>query len=191
MEIKNAKIIDETLEVTYNRREEDGTNTKVTEVRSARIHPDLRTAFDNLKIHLSLLTGYSTVKQVKKIETPPEDLTAPMFINGYSHKTGDDEGVVIKGYRKLENGKTVTLNTPFTRYTESEETQYKFLDDLIDRVERANTEVNLYLSGEKTGADPQQQLPFAENEAQNTNTEDLELVSEGDDEVWKDGKRPK
>lgn len=189
MEIKNAKIIDDALEVTYTRREEDGTHTKVTEARSARIHPDLRTAFDNLKIHLTLLTGYAAIKSVKKIETPPEDLTAPMFINGYSHKTGDDEGVVIKGYRKLENGRTVTLNTPFTRYTESEETQYKFLDDLIDRIERANTEVNLYLSGEKTGLDPQQQLPF--DGPKNTNTEDLELVNEGDDEVWKDGKRPK
>lgn len=206
MRIKKAKLKDDALEVVYTERKPDGTVKTVTESHETKVHPDLVQSFENLKIHLAILCGFVALKQVKKIETPPEDLTENFHVRGISIKTGDDEGVVISGhFINPLTKKAVILNTPFQRYTEQEESAYKFTDDLIEKVERANAEVNSYLDGSKKAEEPQQAINFPETPApQNRLPEDIESedvdpnasTSEQiaqrleDKEIWKDGKRP-
>lgn len=197
MKIKKIKILKDVVSVTFTERKEDGTIKSVTEDHETKPHPDLLQSLANLRAHFGLLTGYIPSKSIKKIETPAEDLVESFNVYALSVKTGDDEGVVISGQKTLENGKKVTVNTPFTRFTEGEESAYKFTDDLIQKVERANKEIESFLDGSKKADDPQGKLfeqaptlPPASG-TRNTDTEDAELVEEGGDaEVWKDGKRP-
>jgi hypothetical protein len=205
MRLKKAKLKDDQLEVTYTERLEDGSNKTVSETYDRKAHPDLIQAFKNLAIHLAILTGYVSVKQVKNIETPKEELTEGFHVSGISIKTGDDEGVVISGHRKLETGKAVILNTPFQRYTENEESAYKYTDDLIERVNRANEEITAYLNGTKKGEDAQQalafpevtkpagnddELPWEDVKPEDTTSEQIAQRLE-DKTIWANGERPK
>lgn len=196
MQVKKAKLNEDGLTVIFIERPAGRKERKTTLEDQTPVHKDLTQSFQNLAIHLALLTGYVSVKTVKNIETPKAELTEGFHVNGISVKTGDDPGVVISGHRILENGKAVILNTPFTRFEEGEESAYKFTDDLVNRIERAELEVNAYVDGSKLGDDPQLAMTF-ENEDETRarlNTENLteaELVGDEDGEVWKDGKRPK
>jgi hypothetical protein len=195
MQVKKAKLNEDGLTVILIERPQGRKERKTTHEDQTPVHKDLSQSFQNLAIHLAILTGYVSVKQVKNIETPKEELSEGFHVNGISVKSGDDPGVVISGHRILDNGKAVILNTPFTRFDEGEESAYKFQDDLQDKIERAEVEINGYLEGEKLGDDPQLALFDADAtklKLNAENIEDAELVTEdGDGEVWKDGKRPK
>jgi hypothetical protein len=187
MTIKKAKLTDPGLTVIFTERPKDRKEAKNTREDSTEVHPDLLQAFANLRIHLAILTGYVSVKQVKNIETPKDELIETFFVKGISIKTGDDYGLVISGHHTLENGKAVILNTPFTRFEEGEESAYKYIDDLADKVQRAETEIDAYLAGEKVGADPQGNLFEGQGNGQ---TKELAGANTGDPEIWEDGERP-
>lgn len=191
MEIKKIKIVKAGVLVEFSERKSDGTIKKVSEEHETTPHPDLFQSFANLRAHFAILTGYLPAKAIKKIETPAEDLVDTFTVHGLSIKTGDDEGVVITGQKTLDNGKKVTVNTPFTRFGEGDESAYKFIEDLVDKVERAEVEISAYLDGSKKADDPQGKL-FEDkpvNRIQNTDTEDAQLVDDG--EIWENGQRPK
>ena len=207
MQLKSAKLKDGQLEVSYSERLQDGTMKKTSEGYTRKAHPDLEQAFKNLRVHFGLLCGFINIKSVKKIETPPEDLIEGIHIGAIHIKTGDDEGVTITGYciNPLTK-KAVNTNTPFQRYSESEESAYKFIDDLIEKVERAAKEIEAYLDGSKVAADPQGNL-FEGEQKPSVNTagaDELpwEEVKEGatteeqiaqrleDKSIWADGVRP-
>jgi hypothetical protein len=192
MVIKKFKVKDDLLEVTYTKKEKDGSITVVNETHEAKVHPDLLQAMDNLKVHFGLIIGLITVKQVKKIETPAPELLENIHVSGLTIKTGDDPGVIITGHYTTPWKKAAIMNTPFTRLAEAEESGYKEAEDLQTKTDRAVEEVRLYLVDGKKADDPQQQLGFPE--PQNTNVEEAEYVEadadQGDAEVWKDGQRP-
>jgi hypothetical protein len=164
--IKKVKIEDDTLVLSYSYR--DDTNEPVVvegEKHKARFHDDLRQAFKNLSIHLAIMTGYINPAQVKNIETPKAELSEDFRVTGFSYgKDEDDPGVTITGGRNLPNmnNKFIALNAPYVRYGEADESAYKFVKDLEQKVQRCEVEVALYLSGEKRGEDPQGKL-FGEN----------------------------
>jgi hypothetical protein len=195
MTIKKFKYVKDAAEISFTSKKEDGTLKTVSEVHETKPHPDLLQSLANLRVHFGLLTGYLPFKAVKKIETPADDLVDSFNVHAISVKTGDDPGVVLTGQKTLENGKKVTVNSPFTRFGEGEETAYKFLDDLEDKINRATVEIEAYQSGEKKADEPQQSLPFGENGNTRTNEpENLEFEevasSIDDGEVWEGGKRP-
>lgn len=196
MKIRRFKILKDSIEVEYQEQKPDGTPKKVKEEHQTKPHADLLQSYENLRVHFALLTGYIGIKQVKKIETPPEELIESFSVHSISVKSGDDPGVVITGQKTLEDGKKVTVNTPFTRFGESDEAKgYRYIDDLIDKIDRANQEQTAYLDGSKKGDDPQQTLPFAGDmtgKPQNRDVEDAILVDDESDtaNVWKDGERP-
>ena len=66
--------------------------------------------------------------------------------------------MVISGHKLLPDNKAVILNTPFRRFTESEQSRYVFMDDLQERLDRLDTEVRAYVDGSKRGADAQLNL---------------------------------
>lgn len=196
MQIKKVKLEDKGAEgatIIFIERPEGRKERKTTYEDQTPVHADLVQAFQNLAIHLAILTGYVSVKQVKNVETPKPELVDGYWINSLSVKSGDDPGVVISGHKVLETGKAVILNTPFQRFEEGEESAYKFTDDLVDKIERAEKEVNAYVDGTKKGDDPQLGLFPAQEPKLDGQTEDLEFeeIAEGDAEVWKDGQRPK
>lgn len=148
VKIKSAKLIEkgEGLGVAYTRLA-DKDNAKVTEEHpSSPVHGDLKTAMDNLRVHLALLTTDHYYAAVSNIETPPETLTDKFVVNGYSlGKNAENPGVVISGHFILNGGKVVILNTPFTLLNEAQETGYKYLEDLQAKLDRLDEEVRDYL----------------------------------------------
>lgn len=196
MQVRKAKLNGDGLVIIYEEKPPGRKERNVTLTDKTPVHDDLKTSFQNLAIHLAILTGYVSVKQIKNIETPKPELFEGFHVNGISVKSGDDPGVVISGHRILDNGKAVILNTPFTRFEEGEESAYKFTDDLQAKINRAVGETSAYEDGSKLGDDPQLAL-FQDNgagarlDSENVTEEELEEMTEGADEVWRDGKRPK
>lgn len=197
MQIKKVKLEEKGAEgatIIFIERPEGRKERKTTYEDQTPVHKDLIQSFQNLAIHLAILTGYVSVKQVKNIETPKPELVDGFWVNSISVKGGDDPGAVISGHRILENGKAVILNTPFQRFEEGEETAYKFTEDFVDKIERAEKETNYFVDGTKKGDDAQLGLFDGEQPAtisENVTGEELEEMTAGDDEVWKDGQRPK
>jgi hypothetical protein len=193
MKIEKAKVIKgETLEVTLQKPGPDGKKFYAVETHPSTVHPDLLQAYANLRLHFALLSGYMPVKGIKEKDFVKEDLVEEFTVIGFSLKDGDNPGFVLTGQKKLANGKVVTVNTPFTRFEESEETGYKFIEDLEEKIQRAVKEVEEYLGG-KFATDPQQQLPFGQGDqppSANNNEEEEPEEAEGDPEIWEGGKRP-
>jgi len=158
--IEKAKLVKgETLDYTYTKTDDKGAKSKGSESLKAPIHADLKQAFENLGIHLAVMCGYVASKQVKDIETPKPELYEGFHVTSYSiGGDEDDQGVVISGHKLLPDGKAVILNTPFRRFTESEQSRYVFMDDLQERLDRLDTEVRAYVDGSKRGADAQLNL---------------------------------
>lgn len=164
--IKKAKLVKkgESFDVLYERiTEEEKAPVTVSETHKTPVHPDMRAAFDNLRIHLAILCGYVLKKEVKDIEIPKEELYDAFHVTAFSMgKDKDDPGIVLSGHKILPNGKAQILNCPFTRFEEGEQSVYPFVDDLVKKVDRLQLEINAYLFEGKRADDPQQQLPFGE-----------------------------
>lgn len=121
------------------------------------IHPDLKQSFDNLVIHLAVLSGCIPAKSVKDISLPPENLIEGFNVTSFS--TGkDNEGIVISGSRKLANGKSFNFNTPYYLFEEKEESRYVFMDDLIEKLNRCRSEISSFIDGKKRGSEAQLSL---------------------------------
>lgn len=196
MKVRKAKLNGDGLVITYEEVPQGRKKRNVILTDDTPVHKDLTQSFQNLAIHLVILTGFVSTKQVKNIETPKPELIEGVHVNGISVKSGDDPGVVISGHRiHPDSGKAVILNTPFTRLNEGDETAYKFVEDLQEKLDRAVKETSAYEDGTKLGDDPQLTM-FDDNEAkertdgENVTEGELQEMTEGDDEVWKDGKRP-
>lgn len=138
------------------------------------IHPDLRQALDNLKIHLALLSDLVGYDQVKTISTPKADLIKNFHINGFS-LTGEDDKlrVVITGTHDVLHG-SQTLNTPTIWLNSKADDAYKHLKDLKAKIERVQTEAISFLDGTKRGTDPQQSLFDSNNGVQKAEVEETE-----------------
>lgn len=159
--IERAKISakKEGIDLTYSRQDEKGEPVETSEQFKGAFHPDLKLAFENMACHLAIMTGYVLPSQVKDITNPKEELFESFHVTSFSLGGTDDmPGVVVSGHKKLPNGKTVTLNTPFTLFNESEQTRYQFMDDLEERLERVKNEIIIYMKGEKRADDPQGSL---------------------------------
>lgn len=158
--IDKAKLVKgETLDYQYLKTDDTGAKSKGSESLKAPVHADLKQAFENLGIHLAIMCGYVPSSKVKDIETPKPELSEGFHVTSYSiGGDEDDQGVVISGHKLLPDGKAVILNTPFRRFTESEQSRYVFMDDLQERLDRLDTEVRSYVDGSKRGADAQLNL---------------------------------
>lgn len=166
MTIEKAKIVKgETVEINYTEINDKGDRVKASKSLKAPMHDDLKQAFKNLAIHLAVMTGYVSSKQVKDIATPKEEQTEKFHVTSYSiGGTDEDQGVVISGHHKLPNGKAVILNIPFERFNVKEESRYVFMDDLQERLDRVEVELKAFFDGSKRGQEQQGTLAFGEGE---------------------------
>jgi len=165
-EIKKAKFFKKTqkLEIHYIKMDDKKTKSTVKEENEAPMHPDLMQAFNNLRVHLSILGGHLKAKEIENISLPDDEILNPYHVSGFAIGGNDDPGVVLTGHMILPDGKAVIINTPFYRFTENEETRYMFMDDLIEKLDRIDVELRAYMDGSKRGMDAQLNLPFDENE---------------------------
>lgn len=161
-EIKKAKIVKgERLDIAFIKDYGNGERNPASEEFKAEMHPDAKQAFSNLRVHLALMVYAINQNLINEIATPDEELISTFHIHGYSiGGDEDDKGVVLSGHRILPNGKAFNFSTPFYRFNEGEETRYKFMDDLMAKLERVDKEIRLYVDGEKRAKDPQGSFDF-------------------------------
>ncbi|MFV0141041.1 hypothetical protein [Empedobacter falsenii] len=113
------------------------------------IHEDLKNAFIAITPHFAFLCEQINEKQAANIiELGAED---DDFFSNHSVESitlsgqGDTEGIVITGSKTLSNLKKISLNTPFTQW----DTDYRYLDELLECVDKIRLEVQLYMDGKQ------------------------------------------
>lgn len=159
IKIKKAKIKDDLfLEVEYT-EDLPGHSKKDTKLScTVPVHDDLKDSFAKLHVHMAILCD--EVKAPKKgdfHDTVFPDFTARGFsISG----TEDNEGVTISGYKEGKYG-TVNLNTPRTKYDDSE---YPFIDALAEQIQTCVYEVEQYLFEGKRAPERQIEMDFGEED---------------------------
>ncbi len=157
VKIRKAKIKDELfLEVEFT-EELPGHSKKDTKMTcTVPVHDDLKSSFSKLDKYLATLCD--EVKTPKKSDLAT--LNYPEFtVKGFTISGNDEtEGVTINGYKDGKYG-LVNLNTPFTKYEESD---YPFTSELAEDIEAAVYEVELYLFEGKRAPEKQISMDFGE-----------------------------
>ncbi len=125
----------------------------------APIHDDLRNAFKGLIPHFAYMCEEISEKKMKQYIndnlSEEDELFLKFKVNSFSiGGSGDSEGVTLTGSKQVEAG-VVNFSSPFTKW----EDDYKFMDELIDAVELAKSEVYEYLNG-KQAPKAQQEISF-------------------------------
>ena len=158
VEIKKAKIKNGIfLSYEYVEKTSD-TENKISTSSDAPIHEDLREAFQALVPHFGLLTEeFSTFSNDE--ETRNKFKVTGFTIGG----SGDTEGIVISGHKKLESGKVVNFNTPFTKFDEE---NYDHIDELNHAIECLKSEVFEYMEGKQAQRSDVGTFDFPEDDEQ-------------------------
>lgn len=177
--IKKGQGLSLTLE-----RSEGGDPMTASENHKGLIHPDLKAAFNRLRIHLAILCGYVKPSAVEDIIKPPEKLFENFHVHAYSIG-GDDNnsGIVISGHHIVHgSGLSVTLNTPFTRFDIDPKSRYIYMDDVRAAVTVVEGEVHEYLTGKRgkePGTENQTELPLADDRVAGSNVLGKERADKG------------
>lgn len=150
------------LRITHTMKEKDGSITETTQDRSSPVHDDLRNAFNRFNVHIALIAEQIPKDSITDIEKPEHEMLEDFKVSAFEI-VGDDEGVKLKGSRKLSTGKTMPLAPPSVKWEERESKSYLYSDTLAESVEMAKHEINAYLDG-KHAPEAQQQLPFGDDD---------------------------
>lgn len=149
--IKKAKIKDDLfLEVEYV-EELPGHSKKDTKLScTVPVHDDLKLSFQKLHKHMAILCDEVAAPKKNQFEVAEFQ---EFHVRGFAISgTEENEGVTISGWKEGKYG-DVNLNTPFTKYEDSE---YPFVSDLGADMQRALYEVEQYLFNGKRA--PEKQL---------------------------------
>lgn len=119
------------------------------------VHVDFQKRLDALNVHLALSTSMLPIPS--DLGDINEELLSYYHMHGVSIK---DDGVTLSGHKILPNKKAFNFNSPFIRFSESEETQYTFVEELIEALEDLKKETNAYIDGSKRADDAQLSLNF-------------------------------
>jgi hypothetical protein len=172
--IKNAKIKNTMfLEYGYSERINNAENEIKTQ-SNAPIHDDLANAFKALVPHFAGICEELEDAIISKAIYQKDDLSYldnlednenPLkyySVKGFSiGGSGDDEGVTISGNKKLQSGKLVNFNTPFTKFFDFD--NYSYCSELRNALDNLRSEVYDYLEG-KQAPPRQQSIDFEKTE---------------------------
>lgn len=152
------------LEITYSVINSDGSSVDRPERwKNRTAHPDLKAKMDLLRPHLALLCNHLSKQLLKDINSYNEEQIADFTVRGISIGL-NHEWYIITGLCKNFAGQFFNLNTPKQNVDTSEETRYRYMDDLEEAVHEILEEVKLYAAGTKVGEAQQTQLDFDEEE---------------------------
>lgn len=172
VKIKKAKIKDLLfLEVEFS-EELPGHSRKDTVLKcTIPVHEDLQNSFSILHKHLAILCDDIPCR-AKAIDSWEFDNVSDYTVRGFSIGGSDEnEGVTISGSKEAKHG-LVNLNSPFQKWEGSE---YKYIDDLSEHIERCIYEVEQYLFHGKRAPEKQTSLEFPdESSSEESNTTSTE-----------------
>lgn len=160
LKIKKVKINKGIPEIDYVELREDNKNPEVTHVGKGIAHDDFINAVSELAAHYALISGYASFTKGLKLNTLKSGVDN-FKVSGYSiGGKEDNQGITITGHVIVAwSGKACIVNAPFTLFDESEETKYKFIDQLAEAVEKIEGEAKAYING-KFKPEAQQEIPF-------------------------------
>lgn len=160
--INNAKIKDSQLIAGFDEifKTENYTNTIDGKKCSQIIHPDMKRAFDKLKVHLVCICEMPEAASINDQNVYDYDIDqlSNYVVNSYTHGgSNESAGVTITGQKLLKSGQVLNINTPFIKFEDEE--AYKFSGALYSDIEACDYEVDQYLFHEKFGI-KQMELDF-------------------------------
>jgi len=153
------------LSLELSQKQKDGTFVDSKSDYSAAVHPDLKEAFRRLNIHLGMVSEYLTSQNVKDIDRPDTDLIDKFPVNSIMFLP-DEQGIKISGSVVLSTEKKMSLAPPAVKW--DDDPSYGYSSELAEIAELLMTELQAYLSG-KHAPEPQQELPFEEQEEATNN----------------------
>lgn len=156
VKIKKANIREGLFLYVEFTEELQGHNRKENKINSTvPIHEDLKNSFDALHRHLAILCDEVNVSKKSEFS----ELVFPAFdARGFTIGGSTESGVTISGSKDGKYG-TVNLNTPFTKYDESE---YPYMPELTLDIEACIYEVEQYLFEGKRAPEKQIAIEFPE-----------------------------
>ncbi|MBC7874972.1 MAG: hypothetical protein H7Y01_13300 [Ferruginibacter sp.] len=164
--IKKGKIKDDLfLEVSYDQTIDGEQQDSFTRDCTHAIHQDLRNAFAKLRIHFILLCQQIPLKDsIRIVDTATAEIPMmeEVIVRQFSLSgTGQKEGLILSGSRKLKDGSVLHMNSPFRRLCD-DNSSYKHLDALNDVLGECSKEIERYLFEEKYGEAKQSSIQFPE-----------------------------
>lgn len=165
IKIKSAEIKDE-LFCTYRHSIEVAKNISndVTTKSKLPVHDDMKSAFRRLNGHLAVICEEVPASDIKDIDkvlcrpegTSPEDYEKSLkgldkklyafVVTGISFEgTGENEGVVLTGKKKLSTGAWLMLTAPKITW----EDNYDFMNELRISADDIKHEVEEYMNGKQ------------------------------------------
>lgn len=161
--IKGAALTDIFCHYSYDHTVAPGI-VNSNKVKSAvPVHDDLKAKFRALRDHLAAICEELTEDQMHNLQTGhfhPE-MSEAFSVSAFKIVgTGDSEGVVLIGEKKLSTGESVKLETPTTKW----ESNYSCVNELRIAIGDCIAEVEEYMNGKQAPAYVQQDLFDEENE---------------------------
>ena len=148
--IKKAKLKGRRLTLDYFRAVEGGSDT-ISVKCANQVHPDLLAAMDKLIPHFILLcelpesTALAIDLMANQIDEVDISELPKIQVTGFSIGGDDeDEGLTIIGSRLLEKGKSLNINSPFTKYDRED---YQYADELSLAIQGIENEIREFLNG--------------------------------------------
>lgn len=152
--IKNASIKNRLfLKYGYDHMVETTKYSHPSTTGDAPIHDDLRDAFESLVPHFAYICeeiSESVCREAisdlaKGVMQTENDPLRKYAVGGFALGK-DSEGVTISGSKILESGDVLNFNTPFKKW---EDTDYPFMNELIEAVDLLKSEVYEYIEGKR------------------------------------------
>lgn len=149
--VKKAKLKGRRLTLDYFQAVEGGSDT-ISVKCGNQVHPDLLASMDKLVPHFILLCELPESDALEKMlfgGVTIEDVESSDFqkiqVTGFSIGGDDeDEGLTIIGSRLLVKGKSLNINSPFTKYDREE---YQYADELSLVIQEIESEIREFLNG--------------------------------------------
>lgn len=169
--ITKGKILKDSVEVFYVKRDKENNATNCNEESKAPPHPDLQSAFNSLAVHAAIIGDFIESSSIADIENPEHPLLEKFVVTGFTIQGGEDmKGIILAAHKVLSTGKSLGFNTPSISFNDESPNAYERLTELFQCIETCRQELKLYLSG-KHGAEAQTEIEFPEGE---NNSDDLE-----------------
>jgi hypothetical protein len=187
VEIKSAKLKGAFCSYSYELKNGPTAGDECTRSGAAIVHADMTTAFDKLGVHLAVICEEILPSEIDIDNIPdPKDeslkknekalaLKIDAFhVNAFRIEgSGENEGVVLIGTKRLSTLETLKLETPRVKW----DSTYEFINELMGSMNTCTSEVEQYMHGK---AAPK----YVEQDLFEGNTEgNIESVKETDANV--------
>lgn len=153
------------IEIDYQQKNSADENpASLNFEQEGKPRPQLRTAFNKLRIHAALLSEFLPLTEVENTDEVAETIVQDFKVTGFtivSHKKTSAKGVIITASKLLNNGKNLGFNTPTTSFDDDSENAYPFIGELSKDVDVCKDELRQYLNGVRE-SNPQGTLDLPE-----------------------------